>query len=260
MPTATPTAWFSARHALLALSLLAAGGCSQRPPASACGPVAYQLSDPAEPANRAVFAFNRSVDDYLLAPVARGYSALPDFTRQGVHNFAANFGEPKVLVNDLLQGNGERAMTSLTRFMFNTTLGVAGLIDVSGKMGLPRHTSDFGQTFGVWNIADGPIVELPLLGTHNLRDATGSLLSLAVDPFGDNSDTVDTLGNVAMAGSVVDGRAEALPVTDTLRILPDYYLAVRDYTAQQRAERVAEGKAGAPSKRPASCTGVPTDE
>ena len=53
--------------------------------------MAYQLSDPAEPANRAVFAFNRSVDDYLLAPVARGYSALPDFTRQGVHNFAANF-------------------------------------------------------------------------------------------------------------------------------------------------------------------------
>ncbi|MNH30430.1 VacJ like lipoprotein [compost metagenome] len=112
----------------------------------------------------------------------------------------------------------------------------------------------------MWNIADGPIVELPLLGTHNLRDATGKVLDLAIDPFGDNSDTVDTLGNVAMAGGVVDGRAEALPVTDTLRILPDYYLAVRDYTAQQRAERVAEGKAGAPGKRPASCQGVQNDE
>ncbi len=254
MPT-LPHAWSSARNALLALSLLAAAGCSQRPPASACGPVAYQLSDPAEPANRAVFAFNRSVDDYLLAPIARGYSALPDFTQQGVHNFVANFGEPKVFLNDLLQGNGERAMTSLARFTFNTTLGVAGLVDVSGKMGLARHTSDFGQTFGVWNIADGPIVELPLLGTHNLRDATGRVLGIAVAPFGDNSDTVDTLGNAAAAGGLVDGRAAVLPLTDRLRTQPDYYQAVRDYTAQQRAERVAEGKAGHATR----CQGVPAD-
>ena len=202
----------SVRSAALALSLLAAGGCSQRAPATAaCGNVAYQVSDPAEPANRAVFAFNRRVDDYLLAPVARGYSALPGFARQGMHNFASNFGEPKVFVNDLLQGNGERAMTSLSRFIFNTTLGVAGLVDVSGKMGLSQHRSDFGQTFGVWNIASGPIVELPLLGTHNLRDATGTVLGLALDPFGGNSDTV----NIYYDGSELDfdkGTGEASEV------------------------------------------------
>lgn len=90
-------------------------------------------------------------------------------------------------------------MTSLSRFIFNTTLGVAGLVDVSGKMGLSQHRSDLGQTFGVWGIANGPIVELPLLGTHNVRDATGKVLSMAVDPFGDNSDTVATLTTVAMA-------------------------------------------------------------
>ncbi|WP_176508780.1 MULTISPECIES: MlaA family lipoprotein [Pseudomonas] len=259
MPTPS-AAWCSARNTVLALSLVVASGCSQRPPATACGPMAYQLSDPAEPANRAVFAFNRSVDDYLLAPVARGYTALPNFAQQGVHNFAANFGEPKVFANDLLQGNSERAMTSLSRFIFNTTLGVAGLFDVSGKMGLARHESDFGQTFGVWKIADGPIVELPLLGSQNLRDATGRVLSLAVDPFGDNSDTVETLGTVAMAGGTVDGRAQALPLTDQLRTLPDYYQAVRDFTAQQRANRVAEGKLGAPGKRPDHCQGGPAGE
>lgn len=255
MPTPS-AAWLSARNTVLALSLLAASGCSQRPPATACGPVAYQLSDPAEPANRAVFAFNRSVDDYLLAPVARGYTALPNVARQGVHNFAANFGEPKVFANDLLQGNGERAMTSLSRFIFNTTLGVAGLFDVSGKMGLARHESDFGQTFGVWNIADGPIVELPLLGSHNLRDATGRVLSLAVDPFGDNSDTVDTLSTLATTGHVVDQRAAALPMTDLFRSWPDDYLALRDYTAQQRSLRVAEGKAGKPGTWQADCPEV----
>lgn len=250
----------SARTTVLALTLLAAGGCSNRPPASACGHTAYQISDPAEPANRAVFAFNRSIDDYALAPVARGYTYLPDFTRQGVHNFVANFGEPKVFVNDLLQGNGERAMTSLSRFMFNTTLGVAGLFDVSGKMGLARHTSDFGQTFAVWNMADGPIVELPILGSHNLRDATGAVLNLAIDPFGSNSDTVETMTSATKVGGLVDGRAAALPVTDMLRLQPDYYVALRNYTAQQRADRVAEAELGAPGKRPSSCQETNSDE
>lgn len=250
----------SVRSAALVLSLLAAGGCSQRAPASAaCGNTAYQVSDPAEPANRAVFAFNRTVDDYLLIPVARGYTKLPDFAQQGVHNFASNFGEPKVFVNDLLQGNGERAATSLTRFIFNTTLGVAGLVDVSGKMGLSQHRSDFGQTFGVWNMADGPIVELPLLGSHNLRDATGTVLGLALDPFGGNSDTVETMGSVATAGGFVDGRAEALPLTELLRTWPDEYVARRDYTAQRRSNRVAEGKAGKPGAWQVDCEGGARD-
>ncbi|WP_200626130.1 MlaA family lipoprotein [Pseudomonas sp. LAM2023] len=246
----------SARSAVLALSLLATGGYSQRAPATAvCSNVAYQVSDPAEPANRAVFAFNRSLDDYLLAPVARSYQALPGFARQGIHNFSSNLGEPKVFINDLLQGNGERAMTSLARFIFNTTLGVAGLVDVSGKMGLSQHRSDFGQTFGVWGIGDGPIVELPVLGSHNVRDATGTLLGMALDPFGGDSDTVATLGNVATAGGFVDARAEALPLTDLLRTWPDYYVALRDYTAQRRSIRVAEGKAGEPGTWQADCAG-----
>ncbi|EJT86007.1 VacJ family lipoprotein [Pseudomonas putida S11] len=244
------------------MSLLAAGGCSQRAPATAaCGNVAYQVSDPAEPANRAVFAFNRTVDDYLLAPVARGYTALPGFARQGMHNFASNFGEPKVFVNDLLQGNGERAMTSLSRFIFNTTLGVAGLVDVSGKMGLSQHRSDFGQTFGVWNIASGPIVELPLLGTRQpCVMPQARCWAWHWNPFGGNSDTVETMGNVATAGGIVDARAEALPLTDLLRTWPDYYVAMRDYTAQRRSNRVAEGKAGEPGTWPVDCAGGAHEE
>ncbi|MDZ3991286.1 VacJ family lipoprotein [Pseudomonas sp. Teo4] len=238
----------SARNALLALLLLTAGGCSQRTASAsaACSDSRHLVSDPAEPANRAVFAFNRSVDDYVAAPIARGYTTLPEFAQHGLHNFVANFGEPKVFVNDLLQGNVHRSMTTLSRFIFNTTFGLAGLVDVSGKMGLERHSADFGQTFGVWSIGAGPIVELPLLGSHNLRDATGRVLSLAVDPFGDNSDTVDTLNTVAMTGGAVAGRAQALPITDVLQEAPDYYRAVRDYTAMVRAHYVEEGKAGKP--------------
>ncbi|HEX8593842.1 MAG TPA: VacJ family lipoprotein [Pseudomonas sp.] len=234
-----------------------ASGCASAPsaPAKPCDTVSYALEDPAEPMNRGIFAFNRTVDDYALAPVARGYLHLPDFFQTGIHNFVANFGEPKVFINDLLQGNGERSVATFGRFVINTTAGIVGLIDVSGKMGIERHKADFGQTFGVWNIANGPIVELPLLGTSNLRDATGKLLSFMVDPLGGNSDTVNTLGTLNTVGGIVDGRAGLLPLTDELRKRPDYYLALRDTVARKRATFVAEGKKGSVVQARSSCPG-----
>ncbi|WP_283183070.1 MlaA family lipoprotein [Pseudomonas svalbardensis] len=246
------------------ITLLAAGlaGCSSQPPSTtevSCADIAYSVYDPAEPLNRGVFAFNQVVDDYALAPVALGYRYLPNVFQTGVHNFVANFGEPKVFINDLLQGNPMRSANTLGRFVLNTTVGVVGLIDVSGMAGIPRHDADFGQTFGVWGIGNGPIVELPLLGTSNSRDAAGRVLGFVVNPFGSNSDTVDTLSTISTVGGIVDGRAEALPLTDSLQKLPDYYSALRNVVAEHRAAYVADGKQGSAQTTKHQCTGAPAD-
>lgn len=245
--TLTDPALPRVRSSLVIVLAALASGCASTPAATpgSCASASYTVADPAEPVNRGIFAFNRTVDDYALAPVARGYRKLPTFMQTGMHNFVANFGEPKVFINDLLQGNAQRSVNTLGRFVINSTAGIVGLIDVSGKLGIERHEADFGQTFGVWNIAAGPIVELPLLGTANLRDATGKVVSFVVDPFTGDSDTLDTLGTIDTAGGIVDGRAEALPLTDELRTQPDYYAALRDAVAQQRADFVAQGKLGA---------------
>ena len=261
MPTfkfASPVARFTAAGFVAVL----VSGCATAPPTPVgpCDDVSYTLHDPAESVNRGIFTFNRTVDDYALAPVARGYRHTPGFFQAGVHNFVANFGEPKVFINDLLQGNGERSVATFGRFVINTTVGIVGLIDVSGKMGIERHESDFGQTFGVWNIANGPIVELPVFGTGNLRDATGRVLSFVFDPLGSNSDTVQTLGTINTVGGIVDGRAEALPFTDQLRKQPDYYLALRDAVAQKRANFVVEGKAGKVISDHPTCPGGEHDD
>lgn len=250
------------RHTTLLLSLSYLAGCTSPGPVTPppCAEAEYPVHDPAESFNRGVFAFNRAVDDYALAPVARGYRHLPDFMQQGVHNFASNFGEPKVFINDLLQGNPQRSVNTLGRFAVNTTVGLLGLIDVSDPLGIPRHTADFGQTFGVWGIGNGPIVELPLLGTSNSRDATGRILGFFVDPFGDNSDTVQTLGTIALVGGVVDGRAELLPLTDSLKTMPDYYSALRDVNAEHRAAFVQEGKQGATEPAKYRCEGATHDD
>lgn len=254
MPITKPTVLFARSTVIVALTAFASG-CTSTPAATpgSCEPAVYTVHDPAEPINRGIFAFNRTVDDYALAPIARGYLKLPEVVQTGVHNFVANFGEPKVFINDLLQGNAQRSVNTLGRFVINTTAGIVGLIDVSGKLGIERHKADFGQTFGVWNMAAGPTVELPLLGTANLRDATGKVVSFVVDPFGNNSSTVDTLGTINTVGGIVDGRAQVLPLTDELQTGPDYYVALRDAVAQQRADFVAQGKLGAVVRQTSTC-------
>lgn len=197
-----------------------------------------------EPINRKVFAFNKVVDAGVLRPVARGYSHLPRPVRGGVRNFAQNLREPLVFANDLLQGNGLRSLNTAGRFVINSTVGVAGIFDVAGHWGMPRHDADLGQTFGVWGIGPGHTVELPVFGSSNVRDAVGRILTLSFNRLGDNSDTVSTLNTTATVAGIVDGRARALPLTDRLAQSPDYYAALRDNAAARRAALVEDGRRG----------------
>ena len=48
----------------------------------------------------------------------------------------SNLRAPLVIVNQLLQGQGENAVQSSGRFILNSTVGVFGLFDVAEKIGL----------------------------------------------------------------------------------------------------------------------------
>ena len=71
------------------------------------------------------------------------------------------------------------------RLLFNTTFGVLGLWDPASRMGLPKHSEDFGQTLGFYGVPEGPYLMLPLLGPSNLRDTAGLVTDYAVE-FGVN--------------------------------------------------------------------------
>ena len=126
-------------------------------------------NDPLEPFNRAVFQVNLFLDRVILKPVAIMYrNVTPEFVREGVDNFLANLRTPVVLANDLLQGQFDRGELTLGRFMLNTIIGVGGLVDVGGMVGMPeRHSEDFGQTLAVYGVGSGPYLMLPLLGPSN---------------------------------------------------------------------------------------------
>ncbi len=130
--------------------------------------------DPFEGFNRGVFKFNETMDDALFTPVGKFYQAItPDFVDRGVTNFFSNLGDIAVVANDLMQFKAGQAISDAARFIFNSTIGLLGVVDVSTTMGLPKHNEDFGQTLGYWGIPTGPYLVLPFFGPSSARDAVG---------------------------------------------------------------------------------------
>ena len=127
---------------LMALLLTA---CASIPPGSTADP-----RDPFERYNRAMFSFNKTVDDKVLKPVATGYvDVIPDLVRTAISNFFGNIGDVWTAVNNYLQGKPREGTNDLARVVLNSTFGIVGLIDVATPAGLVQHEEDFGQTLGV---------------------------------------------------------------------------------------------------------------
>ena len=137
--------------------------------------------DPWQGMNRSIYTFNAKFDRVVFLPLIRGYEFVtPEFVRTGVSNFFSNLGEIRNFTNAVLQLKLDKAAHTASRFVWNTTLGVAGLIDVAGGMELPQKKEDFGQTLGHYGVGTGPYLVLPILGPSNLRDTAGLVTDTAI--------------------------------------------------------------------------------
>jgi phospholipid-binding lipoprotein MlaA len=134
--------------------------------------------DPFESFNRGMWRFNAGFDEAVFLPVVRLYEALvPDPLETAVSNFFSNIYEFTTFSNALAQGKFTAAVETAGRFVFNSTFGLAGFVDIATPLGIAKRNEDFGQTLGFYGVGEGPYLVLPLLGPSNLRDALG----LAVD-------------------------------------------------------------------------------
>ena len=241
--------------ALVAGALLS--GCASAPNASDPEAVAEykEINDPIEPVNRVFFEFNRGLDTMLLRPAAIFYKAMvPPPLQDLVHNFLNNLKSPVILLNDVLQGEGQRAGDTLARFAINTTVGVLGLGDPATDMGYARHGEDFGQTLSVWGSGEGLYLVLPIFGPSNPRDAVGKVVDTLTDPiwhYAQNTDR-EYIPNQRMVADAVNFRARNLHEIDDLqRTSIDYYAAVRDLYRQIRNDEIRNGAAPTNSGLPA---------
>ena len=225
------------RAVLVLLCLLIATGCASNPPT---GPV----YDPLENANRKVYRFNTAFDNAILKPTAKAYRfVLPDFVENGIGNFFSNLGDVTVVVNDLLQGKFKQAASDTGRLAVNTTVGLAGFIDVGTRIGLPKHRESFGQTFGVWGIGEGAFLMVPFLGPKNGRSAVGYVteqFTTYVPPYFTNDIGVNVGLTVLNTVSV---RAYLLSAGNLLdQAALDPYLLLRDFWVRQHRDLTWDGK------------------
>ncbi len=227
---------WTVRAALGALMLGAMGGCVTLPPNAPRSP-----QDPWESWNRGVYKVNDKLDRAIAKPVARTYvRVLPQVVRTGVHNFFSNLDQPMVMLNDALQGKLKAAGNDLVRFVYNSTMGIGGLLDPATIAGLDKNNEDFGQTLGRWGVHPGPFLELPLLGPSDLRDAPARVVDTYSTPLPYISNVWVGVGLGAL--SLTDQRAALLPLDQTLRNVFDPYAVTRDAYLQRRAYLVADGK------------------
>lgn len=142
--------------------------------------------DPMQAVNQASYDAVQAVDGAVIAPVAMSYQkAVPRPIRTGLRNFLVNLTEPIVALNFLLQLKPGKAAETLGRFALNSTVGVAGLIDVAKKkpFNLPYRRNGFAYTMGYYGIGSGPYMFLPLVGPTTLRDVIGLGLDRFLMPF-----------------------------------------------------------------------------
>ena len=195
--------------------------------------------DPFEEINRRIWTFNEFLDDNFAKPTAEIYTSVtPDFVEIGITNFFRNLNELDNTANQLLQGRPLLAANDFSRFIINTTIGLAGFFDVGSTLGLERHDEDFGQTLGSWGVSSGPFLMIPIYGPSTPRSLAGRSVSSVLGGTFAIEETDVRIGITAL--DALETRARYLEV-ETL-IIGDRYSFIRDSYLQYQEFESSNGE------------------
>ncbi len=204
--------------------------------------VASEPEGPLRPFNELMFSINISIDKYLLRPIAQTWAKLaPNLLRQTLDNFFHNLELPYAISNQVLQGRFDDAGHNTARFVFNSTIGMAGVVDVgSAMLNLPEgKDADLGQSLAFWGVPQGPYLMLPFAGPVTLRNVPDLLTSAAFDPL--NYNIVGTGARIGITVTeVVNKRSYLIGFDKMLYDSINPYVLSRDLYLQARAKFIAE--------------------
>ncbi len=192
----------------------------------------YEIQDPYEGFNRVMFKFNEKLDKYILIPAAEGYRAITTpYARERVRNFFSNMKEPVSAVNQILQGEFKNSGISLSRFVINSTLGLAGTHDVAGAWGLKKNQDGFDETLAKWGVPSGSYLVLPFVGPTTPRAFAGTIADGFISPVywvtEDHEDGAYAYVAYVGAKAVVDREALLDYTRDLEKNSVDYYATMK---------------------------------
>lgn len=231
----------SGRHgAVKALILCTAlGACSVAPPGT-------DFHDPYEGFNRQVHEFNKSVDRAVLRPASQLTAQLPPGLTVPVINFSDNAALPGMVVNGILQADVAGVATNTFRFLINSTVGVLGLVDVAGAIGLAEQSTDFGETLAVWGVPEGAYLELPGYGPSTERDAVAIVVDFLIDPLDQVGLAVQKEYGTAtwVAEQIIERGMIGDTIDSVLYESADSYAQTRLFYLQNRRFELGQGQGG----------------
>ncbi len=200
------------------------------------------VKDSIESFNRAMFKFNDTIYHYGIKPTNKGYNVvLPEAARVSVKKFFLNIGTPGRLLNCLFQAKFKSAGIELSRFMINTSMGLAGFFDVAKyQFDMEMQDEDFGQTLAVYGMDNGTYLNLPFIGPSTVRDSVGfigdlamnplTFVSLFVTPYASAGRPYDTMNDFSLdEGEIYESVTSAAI---------DPYIAIQDAYIQNRNNKI----------------------
>lgn len=198
--------------------------------------------DPLQELNSKSYTVVQSVDKAIIAPVAFAYKeAVPRPIRSGLRNLLHNLGEPIVFLNFLLQVKPGEAAETLERFLINTTIGAAGLVDVAERkpFNLPYRYNGFANTLGYYGVKPGPYFYLPLVGSTTLRDFIGNRVDQLLLPMalGRRFTKPEFVIPIVVLNEL-NKRIEFDDELRAIRATRDPYVAARTYYLQKRQAEI----------------------
>lgn len=157
---------------VIAFAVFVMGGCAHK---------THHPQDPFEGINRGVYKFNKTADKLIIKPVSYIYwKYMPQPIQTGVGNFFDNLSEIPHTINEILQANFRYVAWDMSRFLINSTVGVAGFFDIAGALGVEQHKNDFGQTLYKWGYKESAYLVIPLLGPSTFRDGIGLAMDYTI--------------------------------------------------------------------------------
>src|SRR6516162_9428376 len=187
-----------------------------------------------------MFSFNHDIlDGWLLKPAAKGWAKIfPALARRSFARMINNLDMPRRLVNNLLEARPLGAGRELARFAVNSTVGVAGLIDVASLMHVEPSDADAGETLALYGFGAGPYLVLPTMPPLTVRDAIGRGIDGLLDPV---SYVLPFVGRqVKSVVSAVNERSLKLRLFANVEdSVLDLYSAARNGYLQRRQRAIA---------------------
>jgi phospholipid-binding lipoprotein MlaA len=191
--------------------------------------------DPVEAVNEVSFVAVQAIDGAIIAPVAQGYkAAVPNPIRDGID-------EPIVFVNFLLQLKIGKALETVGRFAINSTVGVAGLVDVAKKkpFNLPRRSNGLADTLGFYGVGPGPYLFLPVVGSTTIRDLLGRFVDLSLLPTAVGKPFTDPIVSASKGIlSSIDDRVRNDEILTRVQQSGNPYAAMREYYLKKRQAEI----------------------